>query len=224
MDATLTWLNTPMFHAFGAPATRAEILGFATGAVCVYLVAVRNALNWPIGIANAVFFIVLFAGAGLYADSALQIVYIALGLYGWYQWLRGGENRSELPVSQFTGREWAAVTGAGLAATATTAWVLGTWTSSTVPLADAVTTALSLVATYGQARKKIGSWYLWIAADLVYVPLYLYKGLALTAVLYTGFLALCVYGLIDWRRAYLDQRPAADNDDRPAVGAGAVGA
>jgi nicotinamide mononucleotide transporter len=75
---------------------------------------------------------------------------------------------------------------------------LSTKTDSTTPIPDAFTTALSLIATYGQAKKLIESWYFWILADLIYVPLYLYKHLPLTAILYTGFLALCVMGLRAW--------------------------
>jgi nicotinamide mononucleotide transporter len=79
-------------------------------------------------------------------------------------------------------------------------WLLSAHTDSTVPLADAFTTVLSLLATWSQTRKKLESWWLWILADLIYVPLYLYKDLTLTALLYVGFLALCIVGLVRWTR------------------------
>ncbi len=65
-----------------------EILGFATGALCVLLVVRRNVWNFPVGIANNVVFIALFVGAGLYADAGLQVIYIVLAIIGWAWWLR----------------------------------------------------------------------------------------------------------------------------------------
>lgn len=82
------------------PYSLTETLGFVTGAACVYLVVKENVWNFPIGIANSLLFLVLFAGARLYGDAALQVVYVALGFQGWYLWLRGGENRTALSVER----------------------------------------------------------------------------------------------------------------------------
>ncbi|MFI6006211.1 nicotinamide riboside transporter PnuC [Streptomyces sp. NPDC051366] len=179
-----------------------EILGFATGALCVWLVARQHVANWPIGIANNVFFIVLFAQSGLYADAGLQIVFIALAAYGWWSWTHGGGPGSAeaLPVRRTTRTEWAVLAAAGAVGVLGLTLLLSRVTDSTVPFWDALTTGLSLMATYGQCRKLVESWWLWIAADLVYIPLYAYKGLYLTSGLYVGFLALCVVGLLGWRR------------------------
>jgi nicotinamide mononucleotide transporter len=175
----------------------------------VWLVARQNVWNWPIGVANNVTFLVLFWTAGLYADSALQVVYLGLGLYGWWAWLRGGVSHTALTVTRTTRYQWVVLAAVGVLATAGVTLLLDRVTDSSVPLPDATTTVLSLLATWGQARKKLESWWLWIAADLVYVPLYAYKGLWLTAVLYLGFLALCVFGLRNWLAASYTTTPLA---------------
>ncbi|NDU71918.1 nicotinamide riboside transporter PnuC [Actinomadura sp. DSM 109109] len=201
-------LLDPAFHVGTVPTTWAELLGFATGAVNVWLVVRQNIANWPIGIANVILLGLVFLDGGLYADAGLQVVYVALQLYGWWVWLYGGDGRDRLPVRRTRGAEWAALVAAGTAGTAFLTWALSTWTDSTVPFWDALTTALSLMAIYGQSRKLLESWWLWITADLVYIPLYFAKDLKLTSALYIVFLALCVSGLLSWRRD-LRARPLA---------------
>ncbi|MFD6419101.1 nicotinamide riboside transporter PnuC [Streptomyces sp. NPDC060194] len=193
-------LQQPLFTLLDTPVSWTEVLGFGSGALCVYLVARQHIANWPVGIANNLFFILLFTQAGLFADAGLQVVFIALAAYGWWTWARGVRG-AELPVRRTTRTEWAVLLIAGALGTAAITWLLVTATESTVPFWDALTTALSLMATYGQCRKRLESWWLWIAADLVYIPLYAHKGLYLTSVLYVGFLALCVRGLVEWRRS-----------------------
>lgn len=198
----LSWLNDllwqPVGHLFGAPVTVVEVVGFVSGAVCVWLVGRQNPWNWPIGLIQVVAYLFLFWQAGLYADAGLQAVYICLGLWGWWNWLRG-RPEGRLTVRRTRPAEWIALAALGVAGTVLIAQVLIIITTSTVPWPDAITTVLSLLATYGLGRKLLESWWLWIAADLVYIPLYAYKGLWLTSLLYTGFLSLCVIGLHRWR-------------------------
>jgi len=197
----IDWLTGTALTAFGAPTTWAEVLGFGTGLVTVALVVRQHILNWPLGILNVLLLMIVFWSAGLYADAGLQIVYVVLGLYGWWSWLYGGARRSRLLVRTTTRTEWLGLAVAGVLLTAGLWLFLDRLTESTVPLADGVTTALSLLATYGQTRKLVENWWFWIAADLIYIPLYGYKDLWLTAILYVAFLILCVFGLRAWRAA-----------------------
>ncbi|MFE5487962.1 nicotinamide riboside transporter PnuC [Streptomyces sp. NPDC056527] len=194
-------LQQPLFTVLDTPVSWTEVLGFGSGALCVWLVARQHLANWPIGIANNLFFILLFSQAGLYADAGLQIVFITLAVYGWWTWTHGGGPGSEtLPVRRTSRTEWTWLLTAGVVGTAALTLLLDRATDSTVPFWDALTTALSLMATYGQCRKRLESWWLWIAADIVYVPLYAYKELYLTSLLYVGFMTLCVLGLRSWSR------------------------
>ncbi|WP_432975778.1 nicotinamide riboside transporter PnuC [Dactylosporangium sp. CA-233914] len=192
----LDWLTSAALHAFGAPTTWAELLGFASGLLCVYLVVRQHIANWPIGIANNLLLMVAFWHVGLFGDAWLQVVYVGLGAYGWWRW---GTGRVEQRVRSTTRAEWWWLAIAGVLLTVALWWYLDRWTESTVPGPDALTTAVSLLATYGQTRRLVESWWLWIAVDVVYVPLYGYKDLWLTALLYLVFLALCVLGLRAWR-------------------------
>lgn len=177
-----------------------EVFGFITGAICVMLTVEESIWNWPIGLANNVFFVVLFAGQRLYADMGLQIVYIVLGIVGWYLWLHGGENRGKLRVRASGLPELALLAILGIGATVGMTYFLRSVNDS-APFLDAVTTVLSLIAQYLLTRKAIENWHLWMAADVIYVGLYVYKGLLLTALLYALFFAMCVGGLRVWLRS-----------------------
>ncbi len=178
-----------------------EILGSATGALCVWLLVRQNIWNWPIGLANNVLFIALFYQSGLYADAGLQFFYIGIGLYGWWHWLHGDQDRGAVPVTR-TPLPWAAALAAGVVvATAAISWALRRWTNSTVPVLDSLITALSLAAQFMMARKWIENWGVWILANCISVGLLVYKGLYLTSGLYGVYQVLCVMGLLAWLRA-----------------------
>ncbi len=187
------------------------MLGFVSGAWGVWLTVEENIWNWPIGIANSAFFLLLFVRAHLFADSGLQVVYIVLGALGWYWWLRGGAGHTELPVSR-TGADTAVILAATLVA-ATAAMTVGlARIGDAAPFLDALTTTLSLLAEYMLTRKLIENWLLWMAADVIYVGLYASRGLDLTAVLYAVFLTMCVAGWVQWRATLGMRRTAMERN------------
>jgi len=181
------------------PLDTVEAFGFSTGAICVWLVTKGNIWSWPIGLANNIFFGILFWNARLFADFGLQGVYFILGLYGWWAWLRGGENHSAMLVSRARKYEWLGMI---------LFLVIGTWllrellifVNGAAPFWDALTTTLCLCAQYLLCLKRVENWYFWIVADIIYIPLYFSRDLPLTGILYAGFLVLCLIGLSRWRK------------------------
>jgi nicotinamide mononucleotide transporter len=191
-----------------------ELLGFTTGATCVVLAVLRNVWNYPIGLANNLVFLGLFAGAGLYATAGLQVVFAGLAVHGWIRWTRGAERDSDY-IGRMPGRAFPLLAVAGVMAAATLVWLLSGYTDSAVPVPDAALTAGSLVAQYMLNRKWIQNWFVWLAVDVGYVWLYAVSGLGLTAVLYGGFAALCVTGYLSWR-AIERRTPTASPEPEPA--------
>jgi nicotinamide mononucleotide transporter len=188
----------------------AEPLAVLTGIVGVALTVREHIVSWPVGIVSSALFLALFAGAGLYADTLLQGVYVVLGLYGWWHWLRGGPRRNDLPVGSASWRLRGVLAIAAISGTLALGAFLDSATDSSVPYPDAATTVLSLVAQVLLTRKLIESWPVWIVGvNAPYIVLYLSKGLAITAALQLVFIALSVAGWISWRRS-MAARATAD--------------
>lgn len=183
------------------PISLTEVAGFVTGGICVWLVVKENIWNWPIGILNNIFFIVLFLQARLFADTALQVVYIVLGFLGWYWWLKGGKNKTKLEVANTPKQTMAWLIVISVIATAVLTYTL-IKVNDSAPFLDAVTTVLSLAAQFLLTKKYIQNWYLWITADVLYIYLYFSRGLSLTAVLYGVFLTMCIVGLVKWQKSH----------------------
>ena len=179
-----------------------EWIAALAGAVSVYLSARENIWSWPTAIVNVGLYIIVFRRTGLYSDMGLQVVYLVLSIYGWYQWLYGGTNRTELTVSRAAAREWLIATPIALVFWIALARYAATLPGVALPSLDAGLTTVSLVAQWMMTRKIVENWVLWIVADIVYVPMYVYKGLPVTAALYAVFLVLAVIGLRSWWRSY----------------------
>lgn len=187
-----------------------ETLGFVTGAASVYLTLKLDILNFPVGIANDIFFLVLFVQARLYGGAGLQLVYLILAIHGWYWWLHGGPQRTALNVSRATRKQWAGVLAFVLCGTVGLTLILRAVNGS-APVLDALTTMLSLAAQYMLNYKLVENWLVWITADVIFIYLYRASELRLTALLYVIFLCLCIGGLVNWWRAWQAQEAAGLN-------------
>jgi len=175
----------------------------------------RNVWNYPVGIANTVLFIGLFCSAALYAQVGLQIIFLLLAITGWIGWARARrrESAANLQRDEAFVASVPPVVAAGLLvgfliATFAVRWLLLEFTDSSVALADAATTAASLVAQLMLNRRWWQSWIVWIAVDIVYVWLYATTGLWITALLYAGFCVMCFFALREWVAVKAAVQPA----------------
>ena len=182
-----------------------EVLGVATALVCVWLYTRQNVWSWPMAIVSAALFIVVFVQAQLYAATGLQGIYIILSVYGWYQWVYGGEQHSGVRVSHLTGTTAAILLAVVAAGTVVLAFPLASYTNAALPLWDSLATVMSLAAQWMLAKKILENWLLWIVADALFVGIYLYQDLYLTAGLYVVYLGLAVSGFIAWRKSMQEE-------------------
>ena len=178
-----------------------EIVAAVFGVISVFLSVRQNIWSWPTAIVNVGLYIIVFYESKLYADTGLQVVYVVLNAYGWYYWLYGGKNRTELPVSRTPARLWLLLVALGAAGTALIGTLLSRKTDAALPYVDAMTTSTSLVAQWMMTRKLLENWIIWVAVDVVYIGMYIYKSLYVTAVLYLIFLILSAMGYVQWRRS-----------------------
>jgi nicotinamide mononucleotide transporter len=178
-----------------------EWVGAATTIACVYLAARQNIWNWLAGIIAVIAYMVVFFQSGLFGDAYLQIYFLGTGVYGWYFWLRKKE-RQEKPVISLSHKEYLLVLLITLLLSGLLGLYLQHFTSSTVPYIDGFCTSVSFMAQLLMTRKILQNWALWLFVDICYVPLYIYKNLYVTAVLYTILLVLATIGYVDWYKEY----------------------
>src|SRR5262245_30288457 len=185
-----------------------EVLAAAFGVISVFLSTRQNIWSWPTAIVNVALYTVVFYQGRLYGQMGLQPIYLALSVYGWYQWLHGGEQQTELRVSSASPRLLAVLAVINVVAWLALAAVLRR-TDAALPWIDALLATTSLVAQWMMTRKILENWLLWIAVDVVYVPMFISQRLYATALLYAAFLVLAAMGYVEWRRSLVRRAATA---------------
>jgi nicotinamide mononucleotide transporter len=194
-------LFSEAFTLWGTPTSGLEVIAFVLALAMVGCNIREIHWGWPLAAISSGLYFALFWRSKLYGDAALQVFFAAMALWGWLQWLRGQrEDGSALAVSRLTpsGRIWTL-------AACTVLWpvtglFLKHFTDTDVPWWDAFPTAVSVVGQFLLGRKFIENWLAWVAVNLVSVGLFAYKGLWLTAGLYTLFIVLSFVGWRAWQR------------------------
>lgn len=177
-----------------------EIVASIVTVINVWLVTRENIWCWPTGIVSVVLYAIVYFQAKLYASAGLQVVFFVLTLYGWYEWLHGGERKSELHIRRTPRHWWPMLLGIGIVATIAIGRLL-TAAGGTLPYADAAIAGFSIVAQWMMARKLLEHWTVWICVNVVAVTVYGLTKLYPTAVLYAILFVLAWKGLLDWRRS-----------------------
>ncbi len=178
-----------------------EVVAVVITLAAVYLTTRQVIWCWPLGMVSVTMYAFVFYGARLYADMGLQGLYFGLAVYGWWAWLHGAEDRGELAVTTTSPRTWAVVLVLATVGGVLLGQVLNRLTDASLPFMDSLLTSFSIAAQWMQTRKLLESWLLWLAVDVLYVGMFLYKDLQPTAGLYGIFLILAALGFVEWKRS-----------------------
>jgi len=175
-----------------------ELVAAAFGIISVFLSTRQNIWSWPTSLINVSMSALVYFQQRLYATMALQAFFFAVSLYGWYEWLFGGERKTELKVSRTPPRLGLLLTGMTVLATFGT-WYLLSRTTDSHPLIDAVFFAVSVVAQWMMARKYVECWPVWVAVNCIAVPFFFLLPSYPFMIQYAVFLVLAMMGWRQWK-------------------------
>ena len=181
-----------------------QIVGTMLGLLYLWLEYRANIWLWVVGAIMPMVHGVLYLTSGIYADAAMQLYYVLAGLYGFVVWRLGATRKTKVVAIQHTPTRCIAPLVVAYAVLHVAMYfVLTEFTDSRVPFFDSMSTALSIVAMWMLSRKLVEQWLVWFVVDAISVGLYLYKGIPITAMLYTLYCALAIAGYMRWRREVL---------------------
>ena len=187
-----------MIKAFLTP----ENVAAALGLINVGLLVRRSIWNYAFGAASVALYGYVFYVSRLYSDALLQIYFFAMQFYGGWNWWHGRNKDGLARIETMSTRERVNFSGGAFVIAVVLGFVFSRYTNASAPWMDASLAAASVTAQYLLSVRKLENWFLWIAADVVYIGLYYWKGLLPTAGLYAVFLVLSILGLLAWLREF----------------------
>lgn len=178
-----------------------EIVAVLLGITNILLIIRRSVWNFPVAIAMVALYFVIFRDAKLYSDAGLQVFFALVNAYGWWSWHRNKADEGEVIVRRLPALGYGLWIAGSVAAIWAWGSFMGSYTQTSYPHWDASVAMLSVAGQILMTRRFVENWHYWIIVNLISIPLYIVKGLYLTAGLYGVFFALAVAGLVEWRKA-----------------------
>lgn len=175
-----------------------EIIGFIVTLAAIILATRAHVLTWPLQMFASLLYVWLFLDAHLFGESALQLIYAVLAVYGWVKWKQN--KQIDLLVTRMSGRDLLILNGVGIVAAIVVSTLQVSFLPTDVPILDSMVLVFGLLAQWLQARKKIENWLYWIVIDLLAAGIYWHKDLQLTAFLYLILTGLAINGWWQWRK------------------------
>lgn len=200
MNEIFTWLFS-QYDGVDTHLIVLELIGVVFGILSPYYSMKNNILVYPTGIVNNIIYMYILVVYGLLGDVMINAYYFIMSIYGWYVWTRKTDETHYTPITKMGKKD--KINAAWLFSSAVlfvfvVYWIFGKWTSWTAYV-DTLTTALFFVGMWLMANKKIENWIVWIIADIISIPLYLYKGLVFSSVLYIVMTVIAIYGYKAWK-------------------------
>ena len=182
-----------------------EYIAVFAGIASVWFSRLENILVYPVGLINTIIYIYLSVKGDLYGEASVNFYYTVMSILGWYMWLRKDEKKEIiLHVTNSDRKMWfnqllfflffyitifVALT-----------FLKQNFAKGAIPWADAFASATAFTGMWLMTKKKVESWYWWIATNIASIPLYFVKHYVFTSVYYLVLLVMAIFGLIEWRK------------------------
>ena len=182
-----------------------ESLAVALGIAYLLLAMAEKASCWYAAFASTLIFLFLFWDVNLMMESALQLYYLGMAVYGWWHWRHGNRDDGSLAISRWPLRKHLLAIAGVVLLSAASGELLSNYTTASWPYLDSFTTWGAVLTTWMVARKILENWLYWIAIDGLSIFLYLDRGLYLTAALFAAYVIIVIFGFLTWTRHYRNQ-------------------
>ncbi|MDR0829095.1 MAG: nicotinamide riboside transporter PnuC [Prevotellaceae bacterium] len=199
-------VNNAFITILGDKISFLEFAGTILSLFFVYFSVKEKVISWVFGFFSAIFLALLYFQNAIYANSLLQVYYVAMSVYGFWAWLRKKSDNSTLQISKISTKNLLISLISSAVCFALLYFVLDKYTDTKVPFIDAFTTALCIVGTYLLARKVLENWLFFIVADVVMVWLSISQKLYLLAFLYAVYSTMGVFGYFRWKKTAVSRR------------------